>query len=272
MPSSRFTNPAGVLLTLTLSIVSAAHAQIDYRNLDDDRPTRVEDAYPIERFAFEGLLPYQVDKEAGGVVTHSIVPELSYGIARNAQLGVTLPLALEDGAGDTRGGLVGLLLFALYNFNTESRGLPALSLRVDAGFPVGALAGDQTRVGLKGIATRSFGKNRVHLNGAYGVGSGGAAPATEAIPHWWAGIALDRTLFRQSTLLVGEIYALQEDKGAATQVNASIGIRYQWTPTTVIDFGVGRRLRSGVGPDIAVTLGFSHAFAIAGLMPHSGTR
>ena len=247
-------------------------AQIDYRNLDDDRPTRVEDAYPVEHFAFEALLPYLAERERGGVTVHSVVPELSYGVVRNAQLGVKLPFALLDGPAASRTGLSGIRAFALYNFNTESRALPAFSLRADGAFPVGSLAGDKTRIALKAIATRSFGKNRLHLNGAYGFGPDGAGAVTEGLPRWWAGAAVDRTLFRQSTLLVGEVYALKSERGARTEVNATLGLRYQWTPTTVFDFGVGRRLKSSVGPDIAVTVGFSHAFAIAGLMPGRSPR
>jgi hypothetical protein len=259
----------GVLFATTRAPLAA---QIDYRNLDDDRPVRVEDAYPVERFAFEALLPYVAEREAGGITTHSLVPELSYGLFRNTQIGLKLPFAIETGPGGTRTGLSGLRPFALYNFNTESRLLPALSIRVDGAFPVGALAGDKTRVAFKAIATRSWGRNRIHLNGAYAVGADGAGAAAEGLARWWAGGAIDRTLFRQSTLLVGEVYLLKPDRGARVEVNASIGMRYQWTTATVFDLGVSRRLKSGVGPDVAVTVGLSHAFAIPGLMPGGTPR
>jgi hypothetical protein len=268
LPPMRLTLPQILLAAGLFSTPRAPlAAQIDYRNLDDDRPVRVEDAYPVERFAFEALLPYVVEREAGGITTHSVVPELSYGLFRNAQFGLKLPFALQDGPGNTHTGLSGLRLFALYNFNTESRLLPALSLRVDGAFPVGALAGGKTRVAFKAIATRSWGRNRIHLNGAYAVGADGAGAAAEGLPRWWAGGAIDRTLFRQSTLVIGEVYVLKVERGAPAEVNASIGMRYQWTTTTVFDFGVTRRLKAGVGPDIAVTVGLSHAFAIPGLMP-----
>jgi hypothetical protein len=35
----------------------------------------------------------------------------------------------------------------------------------------------------------------------------------------------------------------------------------------VIDAGIERRLTSRAGADVALTLGLTHAFAIAGLMP-----
>jgi len=233
-------------------------AQIDYRNLDDDRPTRVEDAYPVERYAFELLIPYLVERE-GGVTLHASVLELEYGLLWNAQIGVKAPL--------TSSGLSGLRVFALYNFNTESLVLPALSVRTDVTFPVGSLGGSDTHVTVKGIVTRSFGRTRLHLNGAYSFGTDGTPATVEAAEQWWYGAALDRTLFRQSLLLVGEVYALRITSGSPTEVNASLGLRWQWRPTAVIDVGVARRLRQNAGPDFAITIGLSKAFAISGLLP-----
>jgi hypothetical protein len=49
---------AALLLLARLAAPGPLPAQLDYRNLDDDRPTVTEDAYPVERYAFEFLLPY----------------------------------------------------------------------------------------------------------------------------------------------------------------------------------------------------------------------
>ena len=260
--------PAATIAFGVLAIAAApVGAQIDYRNLDDDRPTRIEDAYPVERFAFEVLIPYAIERERGGVTVHSWVLELAYGVLRNAQIGLKAPLAAVRMGGNTTSGLSGLRAFALYNFNTETLLLPALSLRTDVTFPVGPLAGSDTRVTVKGIATRSFGRTRVHLNGAYGFGPNGTPAVVETAERWWYGAAIDRTLFRQSLLLVGEVYALRALDGVPTEVNASLGLRWQWRPTAVIDVGISRGLRAGLGPEYAVTVGVSNAFAIAGLMP-----
>lgn len=247
---------------------TALAAQIDYRNLDDDRPLRMEDAYPVERYAFEFLTPYAFERERGGVSIHSWVLEIEYGFLRNAQIGVKTPLAAVRAGGATTSGLSGVRVFALYNFNTEAPLLPAIALRADAVFPVGALGGDETEVAVKAIVTRSWGRSRLHLNGAVRV-AGGDAPgaAVEGLEDWWYGAAFDRTLFRQSVLLIGEVYALRAATGAAVEVNASVGLRWQWRPTTVLDVGISRGLREGLGPDYAVTVGISNAFAIAGLMP-----
>lgn len=257
-------------LLLLLLVPASLPAQIDYRNLDDGRPAMTEDAYPVERFAFELLVPYRFEAEAGGADLHLVVPELAYGVARNTQVGLKLPLAARAEETGTETGLAGVSVFGLYNFNTESPRLPAVSLRSDVSLPVGSMAGEDARLALEAIATRSWGRTRAHLNAARGFGSEDALSAAEPIPRWSAGLAIDHTFFRSSLLLVGEVATVQQVSGARATVNASVGIRWQWTPTLVFDAGITRRLRADVGPDIGLTLGLSHGFAIRGLMPRVG--
>jgi hypothetical protein len=259
-----------VLSLLALAVGGAARpawAQIDYRNLDDDRPLVTEDAYPVERYGFEFLLPYAFERETGGGQLHAFVPELEYGIIRNGQLGIQAPVAGVEGPGDTDWGLAGLRVFGLYNFNTESPVLPALSARADLLLPVGSLGGDVARLSLKAIATRSWGRNRVHLNLAWTAGKEAGLSAVEPGSRWAGSLAFDRTLFRQNLLLAGEIATSQIVEGAPVEIDAAVGARYQWTPTTVLDVGFRRRLRQEVGPDLGLTIGLSHAFALAWLMP-----
>lgn len=242
-------------------------AQIDYRNLDDQRPVRTEDAYPIERFAFELVLPYQYENGLEGGHLHVVAPELSYGLFPNAQLGLELPLAALDEPSGTDWGFAGPRLFGLYNFNTEGRILPAFALRTDVAIPVGDLGADDVQLTLKGIATRSWGPTRLHLNAAATVGREAGKPIVDAEPEWALSLAADRTFLRQSLLLVGEVGVLEETSEAPTEVAAALGVRYQLTPTLVLDAGVSRRLSANAGPDLGLTFGLSHAFALAGLFP-----
>jgi hypothetical protein len=105
------------------------------------------------------------------------------------------------------------------------------------------------------------------VNVARTFGSETALGAAETLPRWLYGLAYDRTLFRQSILAIAEVYGRQPVDSSRTEYNASLGARYQLNPTTVVDLGVSRRLRDGIGPDFAVTAGFSHVFAIPGLIP-----
>lgn len=257
------TRLVGIAACLSLIARHPLVGQIDYRNLDAGRPTRVEDAYPVERHAFEFAFPYALEREAGGEWTHVVPLELEYGVALNSQIGLGLPLARVAG---TQWGLAGVHLFGLYNFNSESPVLPAVSLRLDASLPAGSLGGDDVRGGVAAIVTRSFGRARVHLNGALGFGPQGAPAAVEPLGRWWIGAAADYTLFRQSVLLLVEAHVDQMTRAAPAERIGSLGLRWQWRPTVVLDLGVARRLPGGAGPDFAVTVGINRAFALAALM------
>ena len=241
-------------------------AQIDYRNLDEDRPARIEDAYPIERFAFELLAPYRVERHER-VWTHSVVPELSYGLAPGAHAGIKAALAVRDAPGESKFALAGLRVFALVNLHNESPALPALSLRVDATAPVGGLAGEGGGLAVKALATRSFGLLRLHANASVALASPGQPAAAEPMPDWSLGLAVDRSLLRSSTVLIAELVLLREEAGAPLSLNALVGARRQLTPTLVLDAGIGRGLKDDAGPSFAFTLGLSHAFALKALMP-----
>jgi hypothetical protein len=254
-----------VLILAALAGITPALAQTDYRNLDGERPTFVADAYPIERWAFELSMPWRYERGAGGGSSHVFGTELSYGLFRNGQVGIELPIAAVDQGPETTWGLAGLRAFGLYNLTTESGAWWAISLRADLAMPVGANAGDATRGGLQFLATRSFGPQRIHLNLSAAAGADGGA-MVESLPRWSAGAAVDRTFIRESLLLIGEVYALRQGDADPTQAIASVGARWQLTPTLVVDGGVGRRL-SNSGPDVTVTLGISHAFALSALLP-----
>jgi hypothetical protein len=141
-----------------------------------------------------------------------------------------------------------------------------VSLRGDVSFPIGSLAGDGSRFALKAIATRSWSRTRVHLNASRGFGSEDALSAVEPLSRWSASLAVDRTFFRSSFLLIGEVATAQLIEDAPSEVTAALGGRLQWSPTLVLDFGLRRRL-SDRGPDLGLTVGVSHAFAIRALMP-----
>jgi hypothetical protein len=263
-------NSRTAALAVGLSIVIPAGslaAQIDYRNLDRERPVATEDAYPVERHAFELLLPVRTERERGGDRLHLIPLEVEYGLMDNAQIGLGIPIGAVDASGaDTEWGLAGVNLSGLYNFNTEGPVLPALSIGTDLALPVGSLAGGDARVSLRGVATRSWGLTRIHLNALRSFGSEDD-PGVEFAPRWRYGLAADRTLFRQSLLFVGEFLVQRAVSGSPVEVNAAVGARYQLSPTFVVDAGIARRLRSRAGPDYDLTIGLSHAFGLAWLMP-----
>lgn len=253
-----------LLLAALLAAPAPLQAQIDYRNLDDGRPSEVEDAYPVERHAFEFVAPWRT-RHADGVTTHLAAPELEYGILMNAELGVRVVGAGVNTPAGSDVGLAGIGVGGLYSLNTESPSLPAAAIRAEVLFPAGALAGEDVRGLVKLILTRNFGAFRVHANGARGIGPEGGL-GVAAPPRWFAGVALERTFIRHSFLVIADLHGEQEAAGAPFAVNAGLGARWQWSPTVVLDAGIARRLRTDAGPEFALTVGLAHAFGIASLM------
>src|SRR5258708_26111470 len=80
-------------------------AQTDYRNLDEGRPTRVEDAFPVERDAFEFLTSYALERDPGGAIVHACLPELAHALAANGEPGITGPDGLRSEGGPTAAAL-----------------------------------------------------------------------------------------------------------------------------------------------------------------------
>ncbi len=249
-----------IVMLGAVCFAAPAAAQADYRNLDDDRPSRVEDAYPIERYAFELSGAYRWERATGGASRHLFVPELAYGILPGVEIGIKTPFL-------TDGGLAGLRALALFNLTTERPTLPGLSLRMDAGLPWGGEAGQGAALSLSALATRSFGRQRVHAVGAVALRRQDDPASAEALPVWKAGIALDRTLFRSSTLVVFDGLAEREVPGSPLRFTAGLGMRRQLTPTIVLDAGLSYGDAKGAASVFGLTAGFSHSFAFAALMP-----
>jgi hypothetical protein len=231
-------------------------AQVDYRNLDGGRPSTVADAYPIERHAFELSLPYRF--EAGGGYRDLIAPELSWGAFRNGAIGLALEWQPVRPRNSNPAPRLVSQAFVFANLAGETANRPAVALRADLGQPLDRVSG--TSLTLTALATRSWRLVRAHLNGAWTV----ADPVLAGTPRWWVGLGLDRTLFRTSTLLIGELVAARVVGFDGTEWTAGLGLRRQIDPTWVLDLGA-----AWVGEDggrFRLTAGLSHGFAIAALM------
>ena len=249
-------------------------AQTDYYNTDRGRPVQIEDAYSTERHAFElKVAPIRLERGRGPVYTWTAEPELAYGILPRTHIEIGVPLVYTDVAGVQTRGLAGIDLSAFHSFNVETETFPALALRADLLAPVGNLAPDKAYSSLTGLMTRTISSLRIHANGQYTFGSAPAAQpggAQSEISRWLAGVALDKTYPLRSMLLTAELYARGPfDSSADVEFNAGTGVRYQWSPTLALDFGIGRRL-TGDNPAWYFTFGSAYAFAVPSLIPGIG--
>lgn len=272
--SYRHVRRAAFVATVSLAGSQELSAQTDYYNTDRGRPVQIEDAYSTERHAFElKVAPIRLERSRGPAYHWTAEPEIAYGILPRTHIEIGIPLVYTDVSGLRTRGLAGVDVSAFHSFNVETETFPALALRADLLAPVGNLAPDKAYPSLTGLMTRTFSWIRVHANGQYTFGSAPAASSGAAqsdVSRWLAGVAVDKTYPLKSMLLTAELYARGPfDSSKDPEYNAGTGIRYQWSPTLALDFGVGRRL-SGDNPAWYVTFGSAYAFAVASLIPGVG--
>ena len=251
-----------VIVALILSAEPVA-AQTDYYNTDTGRPLQIEDAYPLERRAFEiQAAPLRLERARGGLYQWGIEPELAFGVLPRTQIELGAPLAFIDGGpGAQRSGLAGLDLSALHNLNVETA-IPALAIGASVLLPVGSLGPDEAYASVKGLMTRTFTWARFHVNGEYTFGSERQSVGTVALARWTAGIAVDRTFPLRSLLIGGEVFAQQPFEATEDiEWNAGAGLRYQLSPRLALDGGVGRRL-TGEERTWYLTFGAAYAFGL----------
>lgn len=257
-----------------LTVVAAGspavgRAQTDYYNTDRGRPVTIEDAYATERYAFEvQLAPVRLERSRGGNYRWGFEPELAYGLLPRTQLEIGLPVLYADGGSSMRrAGVAGIDISLLHNLNVETSSLPAFGFVADVLLPAGSLGPVRAHPSFKGIATRTIGRQRVHLNGEYTLGKADGETGATELSRWLAGLAIDRTFPLQALLLTGELFARQPiHADDAVQWNAGGGVRYQLDPLLALDGGVGKRL-TGDDRSWFVTFGLARAFAIRALMP-----
>lgn len=252
-----------VIVALILSAAPIA-AQTDYYNTDTGRPLQIEDAYPLERRAFEiQAAPLRLERSRGGVYHWGIEPEIAFGILPRTQIELGAPLAFIDGGpGAQRSGLAGLDLSALHNLNVETA-IPALALGASVLLPVGGLGSDEPYTSVKGIMTRTFTWARFHVNGEYTFSSERAESIGAVdLARWTAGVAVDRTFPLRSLLIAGEVFARHPfDASEDVEWNAGAGLRYQLSPRLALDGGIGRRL-TGEEQTWYLTFGTAYAFGL----------
>ena len=252
-----------VIVALVLSTAPLG-AQTDYYNTDTGRPLQIEDAYPLERRAFElQAAPLRLERARGGLYHWGIEPEIAFGILPRTQIELGAPLAFIDGGpGAQRSGLAGLDLSALHNLNVETA-IPALAIGASVLLPVGSLGPDEAYASVKGLMTRTFTWARFHVNGEYTFGSE-RIDATGAVDlvRWTAGIAVDRTFPLRSLLIAAEVFAREPFEASEDgEWNAGAGLRYQLSPRLALDGGIGRRLTGGE-QTWYLTFGTAYAFGL----------
>ena len=144
---------AATLLVLGASVGVAE--SVDHGNLDEGRPLRLEDAYPIAHgeISVETAAGFTLLKR--GPNRGFFPVEILYGALPNLQLGLGSVLFTDPHAIDDRPKAGDLRTSALYNFNQETLRLPALAAKLSLTAPTGIDAHGYG-IGLRGIVTKSI--------------------------------------------------------------------------------------------------------------------
>ena len=249
---------------LSAGITGALQAQEDFRAADADRPIRVEDAYPVKLYEWEWELGSRGRIAEGGEYLVSGLLELKTGIARNWQLGLEANGNQEREANVRKNGVEQFSAHLFYNLNQEGRSTPALALRADILSPgIGDVGREDVGARLRAILTRSYGRLRLHFNGAYDWASG-----SDGGNLWSGGLAFDYPIGLFSKAVLGDVYAeIPADTGDA-RVWAEFGTRFQLTNSSVLDLGLTSRVDQWTDgtPNIGIVIGLSRVFGIAGLI------
>lgn len=244
---------ACMLVALGLALLAPdAVAQTDYYNTDAGRPISTEDAYAIERRAFElQLAPLRLARRRGGSYEWGLEPEVAYGILPRTQIELGLPLIHAEHGSTSRSGIGGIHIAALHNLNTETI-IPALALGADVLLPVGSLAPDEAYPSVKAIATKTLSFARFHANGRYTFGEEATAAddahAAAELSRWTVGVAVDRAFPLRSFLLMAELVARQPIiEAAEVEWQSGAGMRCQVGPRLAADVGAGYQITGDEG-------------------------
>ena len=251
-------------LSVMLSVPMSVIAQDDFRHVDEGRPIRIRDAYPIKFMEWEWEIGTSAELAEGGNYETAGVIEFKLGIARNFELGIETHSALTREAGVSRSGVEEFATHLLFNLNQEGVSMPAFAIRGDliaAG--VGAVGRQDPAAAIKGIATRTLGGWRAHVNAGYKWAS-----ALDGGDYWMGGVALDRALGLSSRVLLGDIYVEIPADGRKARVWLDFGSRLQMTKTLVLDAGISARLDEWVdgNSNIGITVGLSRNFGFGSLV------
>jgi hypothetical protein len=219
---------------------------IDHKNLDEGRPLRLEDPYPIAagEWALEAGAGFRLARRGSD---QGVFPlEVLYGPLPNLQLGVGSVLFTDPREIDEQTKSGDLQLSGLYNFNQETLTLPAFGAKLTINLPTGVKSSG-VDVELKGLATKSFDRLSVHLNAAYAFASGTARGERDGRYELALGASYPIGAPRYTrTTLVGDLFAEQAtQRGEPEIVGVEVGFRHQLTPRLVLDAGIGTEF---VGP------------------------
>jgi hypothetical protein len=251
-----------VATVFSMALLALPAHGIDHSNLDEGRPLRLEDAYPIAtgELTLETGAGFRLPRRGPDYGFFPI--EVLYGAFRGMHIGAgtTLTTRPDDVQVPQRTG--DLHLSALYNFNMETLTWPALGLKGELKLPTGV---DSRGVDfeLKGLLTKSMGRLSFHLNGGYEfIGDPRAAERSGRYRFAFGpSYPIGAPFYTRTVILADAFVEQSHDRGERETAGIEAGFRHQLTERIVVDAGIGSELS---GPPrrapFYLTTGISIAF------------
>lgn len=238
------------------SLITFAAAQTDHINLEEGLPTSLEDAYPTAYRNREIQFFTRYERTRDGKDRVTLNPRLEFGAFRNTQISIEAPFytgsADRTGSGDIR-------LEAFYNFNTESRKVPAFAVAGRITAPSGRNSRGVDSA-IKFIATKSISNrfDRVHLN--LELERNGGARFDERNTLYTAIFGYSGRV-GADTVFVADFVRKQERMRGENSNIIEAGIRRQINPLTILTIGAG----VGIGeqsPRFQIRIGIQRTITI----------
>ena len=222
-----------------LASVGAAHAG-DVDDLDVFLPTTLEDAFTGEPKEGELQAGLRFDRRRGHDDLQ-IFPQFQASPVDGLLLNVSVPYIVGSGDRANQGQVSA---GALYNFNRETRWLPAFALGIDASTPIGP--GDRaTQLQLTGVVTRTIdpaGQKRLHLNAAWITRF---APSPEERHNQYRVVVGYSQLVGRDTALIVDYVRERQEFGERDANIVELGFRHRLSERVIMGFGGG----AGIGRD-----------------------
>lgn len=228
------------LNVLLIAWCTSAAFAIDHKNLDENRPLHLQDAYPVSQgeWALEAGIGFSSHRHASDQVL--LPAQLIYGALPNFHLevGTTFFIDPHDVDGPRKSG--DLSFAALYNFNQETLTMPALGIKGTVTLPTGV---DSSGIDseITGLLTKSFYRLSMHFNATYEFINGREDGERAGRYRFVLGPSypLGAPLHTRTTILADMFIEQAARHGEEEIIGAEAGVRHQLTERVVLDAGVG---------------------------------
>ena len=225
-------------------------------NLESGLPLEVEDAYatPFLNREYQGFLRYERSQHDED--TLDVVQRLELGVWYNTELTIEAPFHFGEGEPDDYGDTA---IELLYNFNQETRTMPAAALSGTLIAPSGDRSeglDSEAELLLTKTIPGTWDLHRVHLNGGYRFNDDEQEGEREGTYHVVAGYQVRAT---NDLVLLADVFREQELEEDKAINMVELGARYRVTPYALLSVGGG----VGFGddsPEVRTTAGLQMEF------------